>query len=124
MKSHYEYQAIVTRVVDGDTLEVTIDLGFRIKIEKVRLRLKGIDTPETWRPRNDLERTHGLKATEFVEGIFNRNPNCIITTFKHGPSSFARYEADVRYHDAQGSLRDLVTDLKEANLEKLSDYAD
>ena len=41
----YEYRAIVDRVVDGDTVDFIIDLGFHIKI-KIRGRLEGVDTPE------------------------------------------------------------------------------
>ena len=42
----YEYKAIVDRVVDGDTIDVTIDLGFKTW-KKVRVRMEGINTPES-----------------------------------------------------------------------------
>ena len=42
----YEYKAIVRRVVDGDTMDVTLDLGFDILYNN-RIRLVGIDTPES-----------------------------------------------------------------------------
>jgi len=45
----YEYLGEVTNVVDGDTLDITIDLGLRI-ISKQRVRLYGIDTPERGQP--------------------------------------------------------------------------
>ena len=41
----YEYKAIVDRVVDGDTVDFIVDLGFSVKI-KIRTRLAGVDTPE------------------------------------------------------------------------------
>ena len=45
----YEYRATVDRVVDGDTVDFIIDLGFHIKI-KIRGRLEGVDTPERGHP--------------------------------------------------------------------------
>ena len=45
MQPSYRYRAELDRVVDGDTLDVVIDLGFYIKI-KERIRLEGVDTPE------------------------------------------------------------------------------
>ena len=64
----YEYQATVLRVVDGDTIEVDIDLGFSTVIKKQRVRFKGIDTPET-RTRDLVEKEAGLRAKERVEGL-------------------------------------------------------
>ena len=43
----YEYRCEIVRVVDGDTIDVNIDLGFDTWIHKERIRLKGIDTPES-----------------------------------------------------------------------------
>ena len=42
----YEYKAKLLRVIDGDTIDCVIDLGFNVRL-KERIRLKGIDTPET-----------------------------------------------------------------------------
>ena len=43
----YEYKAIIKRVVDGDTVDVDIDLGFGVIFANQRIRLYGIDTPES-----------------------------------------------------------------------------
>jgi len=56
----YIYKIKVTRVIDGDTVDADIDLGFDTKLSK-RIRLHGIDTPET-RTRNKEEKVRGLKA--------------------------------------------------------------
>ena len=64
MKKKYRYNAKVMRVVDGDTLDLEIDLGFNIKINE-RVRLFGIDTPET-RTRDLEEKKRGLEAKEYV----------------------------------------------------------
>ena len=63
----YEYNAIVERVVDGDTVDVSIDLGFHIRIHK-RVILDGIDTPET-RTLNPREKVFGERAKARVEEL-------------------------------------------------------
>ena len=63
----HKYKAKVRRVVDGDTLDLDIDLGFRITLRE-RVRLMGIDTPET-RTRDPIEKANGLKSKEFVIGF-------------------------------------------------------
>ena len=47
----YQYNCTVTKIIDGDTLDVDIDLGFSVKLTKQRIRMMGIDTPES-RTRN------------------------------------------------------------------------
>tara|TARA_Y100000004_G_scaffold124171_1_gene139640 strand:+ start:442 stop:867 length:426 start_codon:yes stop_codon:yes gene_type:complete len=61
----YEYSCTVDRVVDGDTIDVTLDLGFNI-LHKCRVRLYGIDTPEC-RTRNKDEKARGRMAAGFVQ---------------------------------------------------------
>ena len=55
------YNAILERVVDGDTIDVTLDLGFNVFLKKQRCRLAGIDTPES-RTRDLAEKKLGLEA--------------------------------------------------------------
>lgn len=57
----YEYRAYVNRVVDGDTVDVDIDLGFGIRLTDERVRIMGIDTPES-RTSNKVEKIFGLAA--------------------------------------------------------------
>jgi micrococcal nuclease len=59
----FVYNAILDRVVDGDTIDVVLDLGFSVKLHKQRVRLAGIDTPES-RTRNLEEKALGLKAKD------------------------------------------------------------
>ena len=61
----FVYKAILERVIDGDTIDVTLDLGFDVKLHKQRCRLAGIDTPES-RTRNLAEKALGLKAKDIV----------------------------------------------------------
>jgi micrococcal nuclease len=57
----YEYKATILRVVDGDTVDVDIDLGFGVWLRKERVRIMGIDTPES-RTRDKEEKRFGLAA--------------------------------------------------------------
>ncbi|MGY8866975.1 MAG: thermonuclease family protein [Methylophagaceae bacterium] len=57
----YEYKCKVVRVVDGDTVDVDIDLGFGVWLRKERVRIMGIDTPES-RTRDKVEKAFGLAS--------------------------------------------------------------
>ena len=59
----FVYNAILDRVIDGDTIDVNLDLGFDVILQKQRVRLAGIDTPES-RTRNLEEKALGLKAKD------------------------------------------------------------
>ena len=69
----YHYNATLVRVVDGDTVDAMIDLGFDIKVKK-RIRLSRINAPES-RTRNKVEKNLGLAAKErlieLMEGAAN-----------------------------------------------------
>ena len=67
----YDYKATSVRVVDGDTVDAEIDLGFDVKIKK-RIRLVGINTPEC-RTRDLKEKALGLAAKERVKAILTEN---------------------------------------------------
>lgn len=78
----------VVRVVDGDTVDVIIDLGFNVSI-KQRVRVAGIDTPEK-RTRDEEEKKYGIAATEFAEKWFAENEgNIILRTEIEG--AFGKY---------------------------------
>ena len=62
----YHYRATVVRVVDGDTVDVMLDLGFNVSL-KERVRLYGINAPES-RTRDKAEKVKGLAAKDFVVG--------------------------------------------------------
>jgi len=86
----YEYQATVDRVVDGDTVDLIVDLGFGIMV-KERFRLEGINAPES-RTRNLTEKALGVAATEFLETMLTEmNGPLVITTKKDKKGKFGRY---------------------------------
>ena len=62
----YEYRCKIVKIIDGDTVDVDIDLGFGVWLHKERIRLYGIDTPES-RTRDLEEKKYGLNAKELVE---------------------------------------------------------
>lgn len=57
----YQYNAIITKVIDGDTVDVDIDLGFEVWLRNQRIRLYGIDTPES-RTSDKTEKVFGNLA--------------------------------------------------------------
>jgi micrococcal nuclease len=63
---NYEYNARITKVIDGDTVEVDIDLGFNTILANQSVRLLGIDTPES-RTSDKIEKVFGLLSKEFVK---------------------------------------------------------
>jgi len=62
----YEYRCKVLRVVDGDTVDVDIDLGFGIVLKDERVRIMGIDTPES-RTRDKVEKKFGLASKKYLK---------------------------------------------------------
>ena len=81
----YTYNAKCTRVVDGDTIDAEIDLGFDVKISK-RIRLSGIDAPES-RTRNKVEKKLGLAAKDRLTDLLEGAANC----FELESQEFGKY---------------------------------
>ena len=91
----YEYSCIIERVVDGDTVDVNINLGFDVWT-KQRVRLNGVDTPES-RTRDLREKKFGKIATARVEELIPVGSTSIIHTYKDGRGKFVRTLADFHY---------------------------
>lgn len=84
----YEYKCNITRVVDGDTVDAEIDLGFDI-VYKSRVRLYGIDTPES-RTRDLDEKARGKLAGKFLSDSILHADNLIIQTKLDKKGKFGR----------------------------------
>ena len=69
----WTYRCKLRRVVDGDTVDVDIDLGFGIWQMNERVRIMGIDTPES-RTRNKVEKKFGLAAKAKHKSLLGPNP--------------------------------------------------
>jgi micrococcal nuclease len=72
----YHYKANLERVVDGDTIDVVLQLGFDINM-KARIRFAGINAPES-RTRDPIEKEAGLAAKRYVENWCNDGDNQVI----------------------------------------------
>jgi len=84
----FEYRVKqVTKIVDGDTIDVDIDLGFSISYSQ-RLRLAGIDTPES-RTTDKLEKILGLESKEYLKSKFKDAKDIVVKTEK--PDSSEKY---------------------------------
>ena len=94
----YEYNCKLIRVIDGDTVDVDIDLGFDIILKNQRVRLAGIDTPES-RTSDLEEKKYGLAAKKFlIEHLAYNNPNkkvILRTTMYDAKGKFGRILGEI-----------------------------
>ena len=85
----YEYRCKVVKIVDGDTVDVDIDLGFGVWLKKERIRMFGIDTPES-RTRDLEEKKYGNAAKEFITGMLNDEGGIVLKTRKDKEGKYGR----------------------------------
>ena len=85
----YEYRCKVVKIIDGDTVDVDIDLGFGVWMHKERVRLFGIDTPES-RTRDLEEKKYGLAAKKFLTEMLDDDGGIILKTHKDKTGKFGR----------------------------------
>ena len=85
----YEYRCTVVKIIDGDTVDVDIDLGFGIWMHKERIRLIGIDTPES-RTRDKEEKKYGLAAKKYLTEMLNDEGGIVLKTKKDAEGKFGR----------------------------------
>ena len=90
----YTYQATVRRVVDGDTVDLDIDLGFSVILRNQRVRLHRVDTPEK-RTRDLREKAAGILASEVVESLLPLGSSCIVETYLDSRGKFGRLLGDI-----------------------------
>lgn len=109
MKPAYIYRAHMRRVVDGDTVDMDVDLGFFVSV-RIRFRLKDIDTPEIFRQKKDSEEyKQGMKAKEYVEHRFADNESdCMVVSTKTG--AYGRWIGDIYFGDSELSLSQELLD--------------
>ena len=88
----YQYKAKVVKIIDGDTIDVDIDLGFSVILAKQRIRLYGIDTPES-RPRNKEEKVRGVLSIGFL--LDTCPVDSYIKVVSHGKGKFGRILGEI-----------------------------
>ena len=112
-KSCYNFRVVsIDKVVDGDTIDVTIDLGFDL-YKKERVRIAGIDTPEK-RTRDLEEKALGIDATNWMKGtledtINGDNELIIRTELKGGVGKYGRLLGWLYVGDEELSLNEQMS---------------
>jgi len=101
----YEYKCKVKRVVDGDTMDVILDLGFDVH-HAVRVRMAGIDTPES-RTRDKDEKARGKLSKAFLKESIKGKKIVLKTKIKDAKGKFGRVIAEVWAEFEKGSLRNV-----------------
>ena len=100
IRCKYGYKCKLDRVVDGDTCDALIDLGFDTYVKK-RIRFYGVDTWES-RTRNLEEKKKGLAAKAYVEDLLKNSDNGKFSIISHGVGKYGRVlgEIFVKGHDS------------------------
>ena len=106
-KTDFSYRVKrVTKVVDGDTIDVILDMGFNILFAQ-RVRLFGIDTPES-RTRDLVEKKYGLKSKKFLQDQLKKAKSITIRTYKgEEKGKFGRILGDI-YCDGKSVNSEMV----------------
>ena len=99
----YEYKAKVVKVIDGDTVDVDIDLGFGIILSDERVRIMGIDTPES-RTRDKVEKKFGLAAKKRLTELL-------------GKSSVLKTQINKNGEDMKGKFGRILGDFQVYNID-------
>ena len=107
--SVYEYNCKIVRVVDGDTVDVDIDLGFGIWMHKERIRLHGIDTPES-RTRDLEEKKYGLLAKEQIRFFLPEGSMQTLVTVRDKAGKFGRILGKFKIFDSKNDCETTIND--------------
>ena len=95
----YEYKCKMVKIIDGDTVDVDIDLGFGIILANQRIRMFGIDTPES-RTRDKIEKKYGLLAKNYVKKFLPvKSSQTLVTEKDDARGKFGRILGKFRVYD-------------------------
>jgi len=92
----YLYKARVVKIVDGDTLDLDVDLGLRVRTQ-IRARLFDVDAPEKWDPR-------GLALTQLLQAMLPPGSEVLVHTYKDPKDKFGRWLAKVSHSCFEGDM--------------------
>lgn len=95
----YQYKVSVVKVVDGDTIDVDIDLGFGMSYKKQRVRMMGIDTPES-RTRDKVEKLFGKASKKHLKKLLESAES--ISLISHDKGKFGRILGEIYIHNNTG----------------------
>jgi len=102
----HNYSAKLVRVVDGDTCDALIDLGFDTWVKK-RIRFKGVDTWES-RTRNKEEKVKGLAAKAFTKDLLENSDEGKFVLKSYGVGKYGRVLADLYVKGHEQSVNQLL----------------
>jgi|TARA_Y100000310_G_scaffold89044_1_gene86172 micrococcal nuclease len=102
----HNYSAKLDRVVDGDTCDALIDLGFNTFVKK-RIRFFGVDTWES-RTRNLEEKKKGLVAKEFTKDLLENSDNGKFVIKSHGVGKYGRVLGELFVKGHESSVNELL----------------
>ena len=108
-----EYDVRVIKVVDGDTVDVDINLGFGVELKDERVRIMGIDTPES-RTRDKVEDLFGEAAKARLKELLEDGAKLITTEDRHGEDmkgKFGRILGDFKVERYENQPAERVTDI-------------
>lgn len=101
----YKYRGYVERVVDGDTVDAILDLGFGMST-KQRLRIDGFDAPESWRPKSEAEKIHGEAAKARAFELLMGKELIFVTSKDMG--IYGRYGASITLPDGTNFTKIMI----------------
>ena len=104
----YEYSAKLIKVVDGDTCDALIDLGFDTWVQK-RIRFYGVDTWES-RTRDLEEKAKGLEAKAFTKNLLENSDEGKFAIRSHGVGKYGRVLGEIFLKGQTKSLNELLKD--------------
>jgi len=84
----------IDKVVDGDTVILTVDLGFYLSF-KIKVRLKGFDAPEIFRPANEKEKEAGFQVKEYLTKLLVENQQDLFIKTSKVPGIYGRWEGEI-----------------------------
>jgi micrococcal nuclease len=130
----YKYNVKIKKVIDGDTVDVDIDLGFGVWLHKERVRIMGIDTPES-RTRDKVEKLFGLASKEKLKELLPLSSMQVLVVEEYdAKGKFGRILGDFEIEDKKvtdilieeghavayfGGNKEEITLKHEANRQKL-----
>ena len=106
----YEYKCKILRVIDGDTADVDIDLGFGVWMKKQRIRFAGIDTPES-RTRDLVEKKYGNAAKAYVQSYLPDGSDQILITEKDATGKYGRVLGKFKVFDSRSDAWVILNDM-------------
>ncbi|MCF6270289.1 MAG: thermonuclease family protein [Melioribacteraceae bacterium] len=113
----YQYKAFVTKVYDGDTITVEIDLGFKTYVKGEKIRLRRINAPEV---RGD-SRAEGLKSRDYLRMLI-MNKEILLETIKDKKGKYGRYLGEVFLKQEDGEWLNINNNLVDKGFAEFKEY--